>query len=168
MFIAHLPAGYLLTRCLQRKAGNHSQRVLWAGLIASILPDVDLFYYYLVDHRQTLHHHYITHLPMAWLFAALVVSACITIAGRQRYLIYVGVCLANVMLHMLLDSIAAGIYWLYPLSGVEVNLIQVPATHRWWVWNFVLHWTFGLELLIIIAAFWTWKQHAKNHTYRRR
>ena len=52
MLIAHLPAGYLDTRFLldrakaQVSAVDH-QRYLRVGMIASILPDCDVIYYYL-------------------------------------------------------------------------------------------------------------------------
>lgn len=167
MFIAHLSAGYLLTTYLQLKTGRCSHTVLWTGLIASIFPDFDLLYFYLIDSRQTLHHHYITHLPMAWLALAIIAWAALRFTRKAHYLIFVGIIFANTLLHMMLDSIAAEISWLYPFASGNVNLVKVPAHYGWWVWNFVLHWTFGLELLIITAAFWTWIRHAKNDSHCR-
>lgn len=162
MFIAHLPAGYMLTKYIQQKSGNYSQKLLWTGLVASIFPDIDLFYFYLVDNRQTLHHHYITHLPLAWLGLAAVLYSIFSIVGKKQYIIFLGVALASVMLHMVFDSIAAGIYWLYPLLDMEINLVEVPATHDWWVWNFVFHWTFMLEISIIITALIVWIRSCKK------
>ncbi|MEQ1704745.1 MAG: metal-dependent hydrolase [Rickettsiales bacterium] len=162
MFIAHLPAGYLLTKAIQHKTRNHSRYLMWAGLTASIFPDIDLFYFYLIDNRQTLHHHYITHLPLAWMAMALIAWGILHCMGKKNYLIFVGVAFANLMLHMVLDSIAAGIDWLYPLVDIEINLVEVPARYDWWVWNFFLHWTFSLEILIIIAALIVWKRACKK------
>ncbi|MBI1275082.1 metal-dependent hydrolase [bacterium] len=159
MFIAHLPAGYLLTRRIQRQSGNHSGALLATGLAASIFPDIDLLYFYLIDRGQTLHHHYITHLPMAWLLAGgLSILSSWMLGMRQTTLVCITI-LANAMLHMVLDSVAAGILWLYPFSDMELNLVHVPARHGWWVWNFLLHWTFLLELLIILIAFLEWNRH---------
>ncbi|MES2985241.1 MAG: metal-dependent hydrolase [Pseudomonadota bacterium] len=152
MFIAHMPAGYLLTRYIQRKTGNQSRHVMWFGLIASIFPDIDLLYFFLVDRRSTEHHHYVTHLPLAWLALGATAWLVMSILKERRYLIFLGVALANLMLHMVLDSIAATIYWLAPFSNVGVDLINVTAHYDWWVWSFVLHWTFMLEILIIIIA----------------
>ncbi|WP_295048142.1 hypothetical protein [uncultured Paracoccus sp.] len=56
------------------------------------------------------------------------------------------------MLHVILDSIAAGIGWLQPFSDLQFNLVAVPAGRSWWVWNFVLHWTFLLELALCVWA----------------
>lgn len=162
MFIAHLPAGYLLTKAIQYKTDNHAKKILWVGLIASIFPDSDLLYFYLIDNRQTLHHHYITHLPLAWLALAILTSVVLKHTNKTHHLIFVGVAFANILLHMVLDSIAAGIDWLYPIMDGELNLVTVPARYDWWVWNFVLHWTFALEILIMIAAYCVWKRSHKE------
>tara|TARA_R110000868_G_scaffold10226_12_gene50135 strand:+ start:655 stop:852 length:198 start_codon:yes stop_codon:yes gene_type:complete len=63
MFIAHLPAGYLLTSAIQTRARNQSLSLLATGLVASVLPDADLLWFYLFDNRQHVHHAYITHTP---------------------------------------------------------------------------------------------------------
>ncbi len=162
MFIAHLPAGYMLTKVIQEKTGNYSRSLFAAGLVASVFPDIDLLYFYLIDKRQNIHHHYITHLPLAWLLLAMGAWGCAYVTGRKNLNIYIGVILANIMLHMALDSIAAGIYWLYPLSDIELNLVKVPALYGWWVCNFIFHWTFSLEILIIIAALTVWKNTCKK------
>jgi inner membrane protein len=138
MFVAHLPAGYVLTRRLldRTPAGNAlSRRVLALGLLASVLPDFDLLYFYLIDSRQTLHHLYWPHLTR----------------NRTHTLVSL-VFHANVFLHLVLDTVVGHISWLYPLYPESFALIEVPARYGWWVWNFVLHWTFGLELLICAWA----------------
>ncbi|MDB6452145.1 hypothetical protein [Falsirhodobacter sp. 20TX0035] len=33
--------------------------------------------------------------------------------------------------------------------------MEVPARHDWWVWNFILHPSFGLELILMALAGWT-------------
>lgn len=64
MFIGHLPAGYCLTttllKCFGCKDDSVYRRYLWIGLIASVLPDVDMIYFYWIDHRQHVHHAYWT------------------------------------------------------------------------------------------------------------
>ncbi|HVG49734.1 MAG TPA: metal-dependent hydrolase [Rubellimicrobium sp.] len=160
MFIAHLPAGYLLTSAIEARTGDRSRAVLLTGLAASVLPDLDLLWFYLVGDRQNVHHAYLPHLPLFW----IAVAALAWMAGRALRLprapLLIGVALANLLLHMVLDSIAAGIWWLRPFSDLEVNLVRVPAVQAWWVWNFVLHWTFALELAITAAALalW-WRRH---------
>ena len=158
MFVAHLPAGYLLTKGLQYVSGVRSRAYLPAGLVASVLPDIDLLYFYLVDDRKTSHHHYVTHLPMFWLTLALAAWGLLWATGKSRHAFLIGVVLANVMLHLALDSVAASVSWLYPFSPLDVNLVHVPARYNWWVWNFILHWTFFFEIALILAAAVVWRQ----------
>lgn len=145
MLIAHLPAGYLLA---DRMATGPRRRALIAtGLIASVLPDTDLLWFYLVNGRQTLHHDFIFHWPLLW----LALAAPLWLAFRSARP-FVAVALACLMLHMALDSVAGGIAWLAPFSNRTLTLVEVPATRDWWVWSFVLHWTFAIELAITLCA----------------
>ncbi len=156
MFIAHLPAGYLLARHLARKRPNRKRLVL-TGLGASLLPDLDLFWFYLVDGRQTAHHAYLFHTPLFWISLAAIASVIAWLTAWKAAQPFIRVALLSVLLHMVLDSVAAEIAWLKPFAPYEVNLVHVPAGHDWWVWNFVLHWTFLLEMGIVAAAalaFW--------------
>ena len=66
MFIAHLPAGYMLTTATQSRTGSTSRAILLTGLLASILPDFDLPYHFLLD-PQTQHHQYFTHWASFWI-----------------------------------------------------------------------------------------------------
>ncbi|WP_010138413.1 metal-dependent hydrolase [Oceanicola sp. S124] len=146
MFLAHLPAGYLLARQLAKR-----RALILTGCAASLLPDTDLLWFYLVDQRQTLHHAYVFHWPLFWIATALAGWGLARVLNRPRILPFLGVALACLLLHMVLDSLAGGIAWLAPLSDLELRLVEVPARHGWWVWNFVLHWTMLVEVLILAA-----------------
>ena len=166
MFVGHLPASYILTTAGQRAAGDNSKALLATGLVASVVPDADLAWFFFVDHRQVEHHAYLTHTPAFWIgIAALALAVCWMMKWRVGPY-FVGIALANLLLHLALDSIAAGVQWFWPLSDFEVNLVRVPARYDWWVWNFVLHWTFALELAVIAAAFglWIWKRKRPEAT----
>lgn len=157
MFIAHLPAGYLLTKGIQHRI--HETKYLWIGLIASVLPDIDLLYFYFIDHKQTLHHEYWTHLPFFWLsiWAAIAIG---NLRFRNRA---VAVCslifFSNIFLHLILDTFVGGIAWLYPWNPQSFSLVTVPATHAFWVLSFVTHWSFLVELAIIV---WGIVMYVKN------
>ena len=62
MFIAHLPAGFLLSR-LHPRLKRHGTWVM----TGAVLPDVDMSYFILIDAGATHHHSYITHRPALWL-----------------------------------------------------------------------------------------------------
>jgi len=150
MFIAHLPAGYLLTRHLAKVYPECKwASMMGVGLVAAVAPDLDLIYHYTLDNRVHPHHSYATHTPFFWLVVAGLSCAILLIARRRQWLPYVVIALANILLHLVLDSVAAEIYWLWPFSNVAVNLVQVPSGRDPWVLNFVLHWTFLLEIGIV-------------------
>ncbi|HEV3052353.1 MAG TPA: metal-dependent hydrolase [Longimicrobium sp.] len=156
MFIAHLPAGYLATRSILRRhpaAEPLRRRLLALGMAASVLPDLDLLWFYFVDQRRQVHHAYLPHLPLFWLavFAAAALILRLRRAARSTWLA-TAVFAANILLHLVLDTIAGGIRWLWPFSHAELVMAHVPARHEPWVLNFVLHWTFALELAILAAA----------------
>ena len=185
MFVAHLPAGYLVTRYYLRSIGLYrmgssnigprkmdtqntvARFYVLFGLLCSILPDIDLFYFYLIDHRQHEHHSYWTHIPLFWiLLSALLYFGSKALFNKNIGLICL-ILLINTQLHMLLDSVAGGIYWLFPFGGEKYRLFVVTARFDWWVWNFFIHWTFLFELLIIIAAmhvFWNDRKSALMKT----
>jgi inner membrane protein len=158
MFIGHLPAGYLLTQALVRRAspcwraGVGSAQLMAVGMIASVLPDLDLLYFYLIDARQHLHHGYWSHIPFFWVVALAVTGLLAWLARSRRVALFAVLIFCNVQLHLVLDTIAGKIRWLYPFRAGDVVLVEVAAVHRWWVLNFLLHWTFLLELLVVAAA----------------
>ncbi len=139
MFIGHLPAGIIVANLATKGRSNATRRWWAVALLGSVFPDFDMFYFYFVDGRQTLHHHYWTHLPFVWL--------CLTplLVWHPLSRLF----LVNVLLHLVLDSLAGGILWLWPFSSRSFVAVEVPAAHAWWVWNFVLHWSFLPELLLL-------------------
>lgn len=167
MFVGHLPAGYLLTQALARslpprwRAAVGSAPVMAVGLIASILPDLDLLYFYLIDARRHLHHGYRTHIPLFWVVAFALTGSLAWLARSRKIAVLGALVFCNVQLHLVLDTIAGKIRWLYPLRANDFVLFEIPAVHRWWVLYFLLHRTFLLELLVVAGAVFVF------HTRRR-
>lgn len=128
MFIAHLPAGYLLAKTIRLRTPGR-KAVMTAALLGAIAPDLDLFYFYTLDGRQHHHHSYWTHYPSVW-FALMLLAW-----GASR-----------------IDCIVGDIPLLAPWSMRFHALATVQAQyHPWWL-NFLLHWSFFLELLIIAVS----------------
>lgn len=67
MFIAHLPAGYLLGKATAKLSGLRTKQLVMWTAIGSLLPDADLLYFYLVDNQSTHHRHYVSHWPITWI-----------------------------------------------------------------------------------------------------
>jgi inner membrane protein len=160
VFVGHLPAGYLVTRGRARShphtVGTSAASAL-ARLAASVLPDLDLLWFYLVNARRHVHHSYLPHLPGFWLLVLAALSAILALRrpGRAAWL-GLAVLGANVLAHLLLDTIAGGIRWLWPMTDAEFVLVTVEPRYRPWYLNFLLHWTFALELALVGAAAWVW------------
>lgn len=150
MFVGHLPAGYLISR-----TRLFSSSVLRrSSCLGAVLPDVDMLWFHLVDKGAVHHHAYLTHKPIVWLIIALV---GVTAFPRHPWVWSLGL---GGVLHVALDSIVGAVTWGWPMSTRALTLIDVPATHDWWVMSFLTHWTFMVEVLICLAAVWVWSRES--------
>lgn len=156
MFIAHLPVGYIVSSLAHDHCASDAhlsrQQFLACGLLGSIFPDFDLFYFYFVDHQQFHHHGYWTHLPIFWLLSFAVFGSFCHFAKWRTAMIGLSIFAINGFLHLLLDSIVGDIRWLYPWSDTAFALFTVPALHQPWWLNFILHWSFAVEISLTITA----------------
>ena len=148
MLIAHLPAGYILASAARQRSA--APRIMTAALVGSVLPDFDMVYFFLTG-GKVHHHDYVSHWPLFWLALAVVALPAV---GRlaSRWFPTAAVFFVAVMLHMIMDTVAAPMLWLAPFDWSKFELTTVPATYSNWVVSFMLHWTFGLELLICTTA----------------
>ncbi len=71
------------------------------------------------------------------------------------------VCL-NSIAHLLLDTLVGDIWWLMPFVNKPFAFFHITAVnHPWWL-NFLLHWSFLLELALVVAAIAMWcRRNAK-------
>jgi inner membrane protein len=151
LLIAHLPFGYLLGAVSQRLAKARSHAIMAAALFGSVAPDLDMLYFHLIDGRRTPHHDYVTHWPLFWLAVALLLVV-VAVTTRKVSLPVIFAYSAGTFLHMVMDSVAAPIHWLLPFHPQTIELVTIPARYSNWIWSFVLHWTFALELTICLMA----------------
>lgn len=154
MFLAHLPAGYLMAKALYGRweiKALPSGSLLMASMSGAIAPDMDLFYFFLIDGRQHNHHEYFTHYPLAWgllLLAALLCWCCF----HKTTFLWLAVFAASGFVHLLLDTVVGEIAWLAPWSLQKYSFWEVQARFQPWWLNFLLHPSFLLELLITTTA----------------
>lgn len=153
MFIAHLPAGYLLTRTLNRalsKTACVPRYLTLLGLVSSVTPDFDLIYSFLVDPGRLHHHRYITHWPLFWsaIFLAWGMLMRLHMVPRRREAF--AIVALNIYLHLVLDWMVSAIFLFAPFGDRSFNLFVVPARHHFWYLNFVLYWTFLLDFGIAL------------------
>lgn len=161
MIIAHLPAGYVTSKLLFPHFGARGalfKPFLWAGMLGAVAPDLDLLYFHLVDHRQHQHHTYWPHFPIVW--ASLLLMSAIwfyTEHSRKRAALAVIFSL-NGFIHLFLDTIVGNIWWFAPFVDKPFAFFTVPAHYEPWWLNFLLHWSFALELAIVAWAAYLWRR----------
>ena len=156
MLIGHLPAGYLTLRLpLRAFDGTERRRLTWIALGASVAPDLDLLYFYGVD--SSVHHHALfLHWPSFWLTVTVIVGGVGLVSNRRLWTAAAGIGGSAALLHLVLDSIAGSVRWLAPFSDLETTLVVIPPGPQGWIWSFVTHWTFGVEIAICVAAGIVW------------
>lgn len=155
MFIAHLPAGYLVNKWVLSKvqcSDIRTKQLMKFGLIASVLPDVDLAYAVLIDHSQIHHHRYITHWPSFWVLTFVIWAGAIQLRKIRNVWPVYWACGLNITGHLFLDWIVGKMWLLAPFSDATFNLIVVPARHHPWYMNFFWFWTAWIEVLIVGLA----------------
>lgn len=160
MFLAHLPAGYLLSRALLTLPGAERLpqasrcRLLATGLIASILPDLDILYMFLFNDYSLNHRALPSHWPPLWLALFLITALLLHGLRRREWQWHNLFLLANVQLHFVLDTVAGPIRWLAPFDHTRFAWMHVPRQSGWWVWSYVSHVSALIEVLVIAAAAW--------------
>lgn len=145
MITAHLPAGYLLSSGLDRR----ERLVLPAILLGSIFPDFDFLFFIFVDHGAIHHHRYWVHIPLFWF---IVSAAVLPLTWRTKARWPIICFLAAIFLHLILDTVVGTIMWGAPFSTRLMSFFTVPRVYDFWLWSFVLHWTFLFEIAIWVAA----------------
>lgn len=154
MFIAHLPAGYLMAHALSGRRVMEVlsfRALLLVSMSGAVAPDMDLLYFFFMDDRQHNHHGYFTHYPLIWgllLLAAWSGWRCL----YSKTLLLLAVFAGNGLVHLLLDTVVGEIAWLAPWSMERASIWQVEARFQPWWLNFLLHPSFLLELLITATA----------------
>jgi len=145
MVIAHLPAGYILSRAFK------ASWLAPAVMIGSLMPDIDLIYFYTIGQRAVIHHEYPTHMPVFWLCLALAAWPILAITA-PRLVAIIPAFIGGVLLHLALDSITGSVHWLTPFSDHTTTLVKVTARYEPWLLNFIIHWTFVLEIAVCAVA----------------
>ena len=153
MLTAHLPSGFIAGRLAGRRWTIPA--AMPVALVASVLPDFDMIWFHLVDHGSVHHHRYWVHIPAFW---AAVAAITLPFVWRSRWRATALLFFAVILLHLLLDTIGGGILWGVPFSDHLFSLITVPTDHGHWIASFLLHWSFGAEVLIWLWALILWRQ----------
>ncbi len=131
MIFSHAPAGFLASFLTKKWWGRglntvQTRTLLILATIFGIIPDLDVFYYYLFN-AQVLHREIILH---SFFVYALITIIIIFVSHKfkNRFWQAVGIVFfIGTFSHLLLDSLAAGVMWLYPIQSRLFGLLIVPT-----------------------------------------
>ncbi|MFH2043848.1 MAG: metal-dependent hydrolase [Pseudomonadota bacterium] len=160
MIIGHLPVGYITSKLIFPRFSSRCISInafILAGILGALAPDLDMLYFHLVDHRQHHHHTYWTHYPIVWgilLLISLVLLKTMRLSNRPVFMFIFSL---NGLIHMFIDTIVGDIWWFAPFIDKPFALFTVPALYKPWWLNFILHWSFVLEIVACIWAVILWR-----------
>lgn len=145
---------------------GEKRKLVWWGVFLAFAPDLDTFYSFyksssfIVNTTVANHRIYLTHTPVLWLAAGLLIF----ILAKKPYYKALGllVWLAS-WSHFILDSIEYGVRWLWPfknnlyaiIPGSHVTVASKGGFFSYWLYFLQTYshtLTFYLEIIIIISA----------------
>jgi hypothetical protein len=159
VFIAHLPAGYISSKLLFSRFKAHGvtlKSFLFAGVLGAVAPDLDMLYFYFFDHRQYHHHTYVTHFPIVWVSCLLAATTWLYLSKSKTMATLAVIFSLNGLIHMVLDTVVGDIWWLAPMVDKPLAFFTVHPIYKPWWLNFILHWSFALEVGILLWALYIW------------
>ena len=115
---------------------------------------------YLVDHRQYHHHVYVPHWPIVWLSISVLALVWYWIEQSKAAVCAVLLGLTGIS-HMVLDSVVGDIGWLKPWHNGLYAMFEVSNRYSPWQLNFIIHWSFAMELVLLVLlvwAVWQWRR----------
>lgn len=156
MFIAHLPSGYILAKILEKKLKQtkiSKQLFFTIIMIGAVFPDIDLFYFYVLDNRSVHHHQYFLHWFSFWIPIFVISYLYLKYAQYNcRSALITTLFSGAALLHIGLDTFVGDVWLFAPFIDQAYVFFEVtPRYEPWWL-NFILHWSFLVELLIYIIA----------------
>ncbi|MBJ8554439.1 metal-dependent hydrolase [Acinetobacter bereziniae] len=156
MFIAHLPSGYILARVLHQKFKQTkiSHKAFFSIImLGAIFPDIDLFYFYLFDHRSVHHHKYFLHWFSFWIPIFVIALIYLVKTKYNSKIAWMFSLFASAaLLHIFLDTFVGDVWLFAPFIDQPYVFFEVSARYQPWWLNFIFHWSFFVEILICIIA----------------
>ncbi len=150
------------------ESAEQKKKIMQVALIGSILPDLDMLYWFWVNGAVD-HHLFYTHIPAFYCILVPIFVLC-KLSKSSRFIGNLILTLwIALMSHAVLDTVVSGILWTFPFTGIdEANLIHlvdkdnipnvVNPYHVYvdiigiklegWVVNLMVHWSGLIEYLL--------------------
>jgi hypothetical protein len=167
MFIAHLPSGYLLAKILEKriKKTEISKKLFFSIImIGAVFPDIDLFYFYLLDNKSVHHHKYFLHWFSFWIPIFLISFLYYKLSKNNSKLAFMCTLFSGAtLLHISLDTFVGDVWLFAPFIDKPYVFFEVtPRYQPWWL-NFIFHWSFFVEILICLTALSVYLKNKIKH-----
>lgn len=124
---AHISGGYIALNIINRISPNlelTNNELMIAGLIGSVLPDIDyVFFKYVKDHHNSW-----THTPVFWIAIYIIVLILSLVFNEPILRSYSTALIIGIFTHLFLDWYSGrttGIRILYPYSKKVFSLYQI-------------------------------------------
>lgn len=158
MFIAHLPSGYILAKLLEKKFKQNllSKKVFFIiVMIGAVFPDIDLIYFYLFDNRSMHHHKYFLHWFSFWIPIFLMSYFYFKRSiYSHKFALMAMLFSGAALLHIGLDTFVGDVWLFAPFIDQPYVFFEVTSRYQPWWLNFILHWSFLVELILCLIALW--------------
>ena len=111
---------------------------------------------------QTIPSHvYVPHWPIVWLSISVLALVWYWIEQSKAAVCAVLLGLTGIS-HMVLDSVVGDIGWLKPWHDGLYAIFEVSNRYSPWQLNFIIHWSFAMELLLLALSIWQWQRISKR------
>lgn len=161
MIFAHGPAGWLSTDWvlkLRKKNPFSAKQVWWLlgiGAIGGVFPDLDLFYFHFVS-AEVSHRQLATHTP---LFYAVILGVIAILAWWRKKIFLQAAAAAfgiGIFSHLVTDSVAGVIMWVWPFSHQEFGVSTIPFILRSAQAEHLFLYNFLMEGIWFGVFIWVW------------
>ncbi|THB68747.1 MAG: hypothetical protein D6B27_01885 [Gammaproteobacteria bacterium] len=83
---------------------------------------------------------------------------------KKDLLPLIGIFGINIFIHLFADSIVGDIWWFSPFTNKPYSLFTVPSIYKIWWGNFILHWSFLIEITLILIAIYIFINSRKKYS----
>lgn len=157
MIFSHAPAGFLVTYATKKIWDKNltKRQTLWIfiiGTFSAILPDFDVLYFYLFKADST-HRELFTHSFFIYLVIALIIFLVGFLLKKQFIKSISIVFFFSILSHLLLDSLTAGVLWLYPFNNYLYGLLSISCMNDGFYGQNLFVFTLSVEVLMFVLLF---------------
>lgn len=157
MIFSHAPLGFITTYIASKKHKEKlsKKQTFWIfllGIIFSIFPDFDLFYYYFISASET-HRALVTHTPFLYILISLSIFL-VGVALKNKFYKFLSlIILLSSFSHLILDSLGSGIAWLYPFNNLPYGLLSISFLGEGLYGQNFFAVNYSIEAIILVIFF---------------